>query len=130
MCSIMRRTVSVRDVDRDVVGADAFGRKAVDDRVVALLHAGADRHEQPTVAHAPGIGHVVEVEAVHHVEVAVGGEPFADRLVDHGLHVGRHHGQLEGAPAELLRRVALAAAFDAAAPRQQKDVVVVEDFHA
>src|SRR6188474_2376183 len=44
--------VAVRDVDRDVVGADAVGREPVDHRVVVGLHARADRDEQAEVAHA------------------------------------------------------------------------------
>ncbi len=122
--------VAVRDVDGDVVRAYALGRQPVDDGVVLGPHPGADRDEEAALAHALRIAHVVEVEAVHHVEVAVGRQPFADRLVDDGLHVRRHHRQLEAAAAEFHRGVALAAAFHAAFARQQEDVVVVEDFHA
>ena len=42
-------------------------------------------------------GDVVDVEAVHHVEVAVRRQPLGDRLVDHRLHVRRHHRQREAA---------------------------------
>ena len=121
--------VAVRDVDGDVVGAYAFEREMVDHLVVGRLDDGADRDEQAAFAHALGEGHVVDLEAVHHVEVVVGGQPLRDRLVEHRLHVGRHHRQREAPPAEFHRGIALAAAFDAALARQQEDVVVVEDFH-
>ena len=121
--------MAVRNVDGDVVGADALGRQAVDRREIRGLDAGTDRHEQALVAHATRVGDVVQVEAVHHVEVAVRREPLRDRLVDHRLHVGRHDRQLEAAAARTRPRVAFAAAVDAALARQQQDVVVVEDFH-
>ena len=121
--------VAVRDVDGDVVGAHALGCQAVDGVEVCRLHPRADGDEQAQVAHALRIGHVVEVEAMHHVEVAVGRQPLADRFIDHRLHVGRHDRQCEPTPAEFHRGVAFAAAFHAAFARQQQDVVVVEDFH-
>jgi hypothetical protein len=81
------------------------------------------------LAHLAGEGHVVQVEAVHHVEVAVGGQPGGNALVEHRLHVGRHGGQLEAAAAELHAGVALRTAFHAALAWQQQNVVVVEDVH-
>jgi hypothetical protein len=122
--------VAVRNVDRDVVGAHTLGGEAVDHLDVGPLDTRTDGHVQAPVAHPPRIGKAVEVEAVHHVEVAVGGQPRADRLVDHRLHVGRNDRQLEAAPAEFGRGVAFAAALNAALARQQQDVVVVEYFHA
>jgi hypothetical protein len=121
--------VAVRDVDRHVVGADAFARKAVDHLVVGALDARADRDDEVLLAHPPGERDVIDVEAVHDVEEAIGGEPLGDRLVDHRPHVRRHDRQGEAARPELDRGVAFGAALDAAFARQEQDVVVIEDFH-
>ncbi|MNT51881.1 hypothetical protein D3C72_1888690 [compost metagenome] len=107
----------------------ALGHHLVDGVVVGLLHAQRDRGEHALALHVLHELDVVQVEAVHHVEVAVLREPQADRLVDHRFHVGRHHRQAEGALAQRDAGVAFRAAFHAAFARQQKDVVVIEDLH-
>jgi hypothetical protein len=73
--------------------------------------------------------HVVQVEAVHDVEVAVGASQAQMDFVHHRLHVGGTTGS-EAPAAEFCHAgVAFRAAFHAALARQQQDVVVVEDFH-
>jgi len=121
--------MAVGDVDGDVLGADVVGDEAVHGGVVRRLDAQRDRGVQALRLHGLGEGHVVDVKAVHHVEVAVLRQEFADLLVQHGLHVGGHDGQAEGAAPQLHAGVAFRAAFHAALAGQQQDVVVVEDFH-
>ena len=73
--------------------------------------------------------HIVQIEAVHDVEVTVARQKLGGALVDHGFHVGRHHRKAEAAPAKFDARIALTPAAHDAAAWQQEDVVVVEYFH-
>ena len=66
---------------------------------------------------------------MHHIKVAVLGQPFANGLIDHRLHIGRHHRQAKAVLAQRDAGVAFRTALHAALARQQKDVVVVENFH-
>jgi hypothetical protein len=119
----------VGDVDRDVVRHQALGHQLVDRGVVGLLDAQRNRGVQAACHHVAHEDQVVEVEAVHHIEVTVLRQPDADRFVDHGFHVGRHHRDAEPPPAELGAGITFRTALDAALARQQQDVLVVEYFH-
>jgi hypothetical protein len=121
--------MAVRDVDGDVFRHQAFCGQAVHRVVVGLFHAQRDRGVGAARFHVFDELDVVQVKAVHHVEVAVLRHPGADLLVDHRLHVGRHHRDAKAAPAQRGAGVAFRTAFHAAFARQQQDVVVVEDFH-
>ncbi|MPN52991.1 hypothetical protein SDC9_200654 [bioreactor metagenome] len=121
--------MAVGDVDGDVFGADAVGDEAVHCGIVGRFHAQRDRCEAALGLHVLDELDVVQIEAVHDVEVAVLGQPGADFFIDHRLHVGGHDRQAEAAAAQFDAGVAFRAALHAALARQQKDVVVVEDFH-
>jgi hypothetical protein len=121
--------MAVSDVDGHVLGHQALGRELIHRVVVGLFHAERNRGIRFLGAHLPHEGHVVEVEAVHHIEVTVLRQPQADLLVHHGFHVGRHYRDAEGAPAQLDAGVAFRAAFHAALARQKQHFVVIEDFH-
>ena len=121
--------MAVRDVDGDVVWRQAQRQQLGHGVVVGLLDAQGDRGVQASCGHALHKFEVVKVKAVHHVKVAGLGQPDADVLTDHGLHVGWHHWQPEAARPELDAGVALRAAVHTAFARQQQDVVVVKDVH-
>ncbi|MPN04688.1 hypothetical protein SDC9_151933 [bioreactor metagenome] len=121
--------MAVGDVDGDVFGADAVGHETVHRLVVRLLHTQRDGGKQSLGLHVLGEGHVVDVKTVHHIEETVLCQIGADLLVHHRLHVGGHHRQLEAAAAQHDTGVTFRTAFHAAHAGQQKNVVVVEDFH-
>ena len=117
------------DVDGDVVRRQALGKHAVHRVVIRLFHPQRNRGEQALGLHVAGEHQVVQVKPVHHVKVAVLRQPFANRLVHHGFHVGGHHWQPELAPPQFYARVAFRAALHPAFAGQQEDVVVVKNFH-
>ncbi|MDT4855129.1 hypothetical protein FQZ97_894700 [compost metagenome] len=121
--------VAVRDVDGDVLGHQAFGGEGVHRGAVGRLHAQRDRSVDTRAVHVAHELHVVQIEAVHHIEVAVLGHPEADLLIHHGPHVGGHHRQAEFAATQLHAGVAFRAAFHAALAREQQNIVVVKNFH-
>jgi hypothetical protein len=121
--------MAVRDVDRDVFGREAGGGQLIHRVVVRFLDAQRNRGVHALGMHVLDELEVVEVEAVHHVEVTVLRQPGADGLVDHRFHVGRHRRNAEAAAAEGDAGIALRTAFHHAFAREQEDVVVVENLH-
>ena len=121
--------MSVRHVDGDVFGHQPLGRQRIDHGAVGCLDAHRDAGIQPLAPHIAHKGHRIQIETVHHVEIVVLCQPGAQPLVDHGLHVGRHHRNPERARPERHPCVAFAATRDAALAGQQQYVVVIEDIH-
>ena len=121
--------MAMRNVDGDVLGNQAGCGQLVHRGVVGFFDAqrnGRIDTARPHVAHKL---HVVQVKAVHHVEVTVLCHPHAKLFVDDCFHVGRHDRQAKRPATELHAGIALCAALHAALARQQKNVVVVKDFH-
>ena len=87
--------MAVGNVDGDVFGRQAFSHQLVDSVVIGAFDAQRNRSEKPFGMHVAHKFDVVEVEAVHDVEVAVLRHPGANLLVHHRLHVGRNHGEAE-----------------------------------
>ena len=87
--------VAVGDINGDEFRAQAFATHAADGLMVGFFDAHRDRGIQALRCHIAHKLQVVQVKAVHDVEVAVAREPGADLRVDHSFHIGRHDRQAE-----------------------------------
>ena len=92
--------VAVSDVDGDVLRHQTRGGQFVDGGAVGRFHAQRDRGIHTLGVHVFDELDVVQIKAVHHVEVMVLRHPQADAFIHHGFHVGRHHGEAEFAATE------------------------------
>ncbi|OIQ71126.1 hypothetical protein GALL_472580 [mine drainage metagenome] len=121
--------VAMGNVDGDVFGGQTQGHQLVYRVVIGLFDTQGDRGVQAARFHVLGKQHVVQIKAVHDVEVAVLRQPDAQRLIDHGLHVGGNDRDAKSPRPQLDTGIAFRAAVHAALAGQQQNVVVVKDFH-
>ena len=91
--------MTVRNVNGDVFGREAFGHQFADCVVIGAFHAQRNRSEQAFGMHFTHELNIVQIEAVHDIEVTVLRHPGANLFVHHRLHVGRNNRQTEFAAA-------------------------------
>ena len=83
-------SMAVGDVDGDEVRAQTFAAHAADGLVIGFFDAHRDRGVQALRGHIAHKLQVVQVKAVHDIEVALARQPCADLRIDYRFHIGRH----------------------------------------